>query len=196
MRYDPRIATVSRDEFEELLALARLADELPKPMTDDDRWRADYAEAQRRRRVVGYQQDLFSSTTMTHYRRNAAAPEWARAPVETIEQKLERIKGDPFATYGPPRSDRPSMLTRAERDAIVRKAGNWLSLRRRVRLVDAPGSVDPAFGIQRYLGREGVVWRLCGAPFDDHCYVFFDAVGAERTAKIEMAELRDLEPVE
>jgi hypothetical protein len=88
------------------------------------------------------------------------------------------------------------MLTRAERNAIVRKAGNWLSLRRRVRLVDAPGSVDPAFGIQRHLGREGVVWRLCGAPFDDHCYVFFDAVGAERTAKIEMVELRDLEPVE
>lgn len=45
-------------------------------------------------------------------------------------------------------------------------------------------------------GREGVVWRLCGAPFDDHCYVFFDAVGAERTAKIELTELRDLEPVE
>lgn len=27
------------------------------------------------------------------------------------------------------------------------------------------------------------------------CYVFFNPVGAERTAKIEMAELRDLEPV-
>ncbi|MHA0337476.1 hypothetical protein [Sphingomonas aquatilis] len=195
MRYDPRIATVSRAEFEELLAIVRLADAPPRPKTEDDRWRADYAEAQRRRRIVGYQQDLFSSTTMTHYRRNAAAPEWARAPVETVEQKLERIKGDRFATFGPPRSDRPSILTAQERAEIVRKAGNWLSVRRRVRLVDAPGSVDPAFGIQRYLGREGVVWRLCGAPFDDHCYVFFDAVGAERTAKIEFAELRDLEPV-
>lgn len=133
---------------------------------------------------------------MTHYRRNAPAPEWARAPIETTEQKLERIKGDPFATFGPPRSDRPSILTRAERDAIVRKTSNWLGVRRRVRLVDAPGSVDPAFGIQRYLGREDVVWRLCGAPFVDHCYVFFDAVGGERTAKIEFAELRDLEPVE
>lgn len=196
MRYDPRIATVSREEFEDLIAAVRLADALPRPKTNDDRWRADYAEAQRRRRVIGYQQDLFSSTTMTHYRRHAAAPEWARAPIETVEQKLERIKGDHFATYGPPRSDRPSILSSEQKAAIVRKAGNWLSLRRRVRLVDAPGSVDPAFGIQRYLGREGVVWRLCGAPFDDHCYVFFDAVGGERTAKIELTELRDLEPVE
>lgn len=61
MRYDPRFATVSRAEFEELLAIVRLADAPPRPKTDDDRWRADYAEAQRRRRVVGYQQDLFSS---------------------------------------------------------------------------------------------------------------------------------------
>ena len=101
MRYDPRIATVSRAEFEELLAIVRLADAPPRPKTEDDRWRADYAEAQRRRRIVGYQQDIFSSTTMTHYRRNAARPEWVRAPVETVEQKLERIKGDPFATFGP-----------------------------------------------------------------------------------------------
>ena len=195
MRYDPRIATVSRAEFEELLAIVRLADAPPRPKTEDDRWRADYAEAQRRRRIVGYQQDIFSSTTMTHYRRNAARPEWVRAPVETVEQKLERIKGDPFATFGPPRSDRPSILTPQERAEIVRKAGNWLSVRRRVRRGDAPRWLIPAFGTQRYLGREGVVWRLCSAPFDDHCYVFFDAVGAERTAKIEFAELRDLEPV-
>ena len=196
MRYDPRIATISREEFDELLTIVRRLDEPPRPRSDDDRWRAAYAEEQRQRRVVGYQQDLFSSTTMTHYRRNAAAPVWDRAPAEIIEQKLERIKGDPFATYGPPRSDRPTILTPEQKAAIVRKAGNWLALRRRVRLVDAPGSVNPAFGIQRYLGRKGVIWRLCGAPFDDHCYVFFDAVGGERTAKIELAELRDLEPVE
>ena len=64
-----------------------------------------------------------------------------------------------------------------------------------MRLVDAPGSVDPAFGIQRFLGRFGVIWRLCRS-FDDHCYVFFDPVGGERTAKIEFAELCDLEPVQ
>lgn len=195
MRYDPRIATISPDEFAELMALVRRADEGPRPQTDDDLWRATYAEEQRKRRVVGYQQDFFGSKATTHFRRNRAAPDWDRPPVETIEQKLERIQGDPFATFGPPRSDRPSILSPDERAAIVRKAGNWLAVRRRVRLVDAPGSVDPAFGIQRFLGREGVVWRLCGAPLADHCYVFFDPVGAERTAKIEMAELRDLEPV-
>ena len=63
-----------------------------------------------------------------------------------------------------------------------------------MRLIDAPGAVDPAYGIQRFLGRLGVVWRLCRG-FEDHCYVFFDPVGGERTAKIEFVELRDLEPV-
>lgn len=196
MRYNPRLATVSPDEFAELMAIVRLAEDGPRPQTEDDLWRSAYAEEQRQRRVVGYQQDLFGPKATTHYHRNRAAPASARPPVETIEQKLERIHGDPSATFGPPRSDRPSILSQAERAAIVRKAGNWLAVRRRVRLVDAPGSVDPAFGIQRYLGREGVVWRLCAGPFADHCYVFFDPVGAERTAKIEMAELRDLEPVQ
>jgi len=196
MRYNPHLATVSPDEFAELMAIVRLADEALRPRTEDDLWRSAYAEEQRQRRIIGYQQDLFGSKATTHYHRNRTAPDWDRPPVETIEQKLDRIHGDPSATFGPPRPDRPSILSPAERASIIRRAGNWLAVRRRVRLVDAPGSVDPAFGIQRFLGREGVVWRLCGAPFADHCYVFFDAVGAERTAKIEMAELRDLEPVQ
>lgn len=195
MRYKERLATVSRDEFEELMAIVRRADEGPKPQTEDDHWRAEYAEQQRRKRIVGYQQDLFSSAIRTHYHRHAAAPEWDRPVLETVEQKLRRIAGDPHATFGPPRADRPAYLEKHERAAIVRNAGNWLAVRRRVRLIDAPGTVDPAFGIQRYLGRTGVVWRLCKEPFADHCYVFFDPVGGERVAKIEMAELRDLEPL-
>lgn len=192
---DPRIATVpeAEAEFNDLMALARdLAQ--PRPLTDDDRWRADYAEEQRRRRIVGYQQDLFASTAITHYRRSPAAPFVERPPIETVAAKLDRIKGDPFATFGPPRSDRPSIMTQRQRKAFVRGAANWLNERQRVTLVDAPGSVDPAFGIQRYLGRHGVIWRLCGSTFADHCYVFFDAVGAERTAKIHMVEIRDLAP--
>jgi hypothetical protein len=74
------------------------------------------------------------------------------------------------------------------------RAADWLRVRQRVRLVDTPDSVDPAYGIQRFLGRAGVVWRLCRG-FDDHCYVFFDPVGGERKAKIEFVQLRDLEPV-
>lgn len=97
MRYDPRIATTSPEEFAELMALVRRADEAPRPQTDDDVWRATYAEEQRQRRVVGYQQDLFGSKATTHFRRNRAAPDWDRPPVEAIEQKLERIKGDPAA---------------------------------------------------------------------------------------------------
>jgi hypothetical protein len=194
MSYNPRIATVSEAEYADLIAIVHHQEE-PRPLSDDDRWRADYAEEQRRRRIVGYQQDLFSSVAITHYRRSPAGPIVERPPVETVAAKLERIKGDPFATFGPPRSDRPSILNQRQRRAIVRGAANWLNVRQRVTLVDAPGSVDPAFGIQRYLGRHGVIWRLCGSTFADHCYVFFDAVGAERTAKIHMVEVRDLAPL-
>lgn len=194
MIYDPRTATASEDEFAELMAIVR-DQATPEPLSDDDRWRADYAEEQRRRRIVGYQQDLFTSTAITHYRRSPAAPIVERSPIEKVAAKLERIRGDPFATFGPPRSDRPSILTQRQKRTIVSGAANWLNVRQRVMLVDAPGSVDPAFGIQRYLGRRGVIWRLCGSTFADHCYVFFDAVGAERTAKIHMVEVRDLAPL-
>ncbi len=194
MSYDPRIATVSRAEFDELMAIVRAVPDDRRPLSDDDRWRRDYQAEQERRRIVGYQQDLFAAKAVTHYHRHRPAPSWDHTPPETIETKLERIAGDRFATFGPPRSDRPAILTRAERATIVARAANWLHVRQRVRLVDAPGAVDPAYGIHRFLGRAGVVWRLCRA-FEDHCYVFFDPVGGERTAKIEFVELRDLEPV-
>lgn len=194
MIYNPRIATVPEAEYNELIAIMRDQAE-PRPLSDDDRWREEYAEDQRRRRINGYQQDLFNSTAITYYRRSPAAPIMERPPVETIAAKLDRIKDDPLATFGPPRSDRQSILTHRQRQTIVRGAANWLNVRQRVTLIDVPGSVDPAFGIQRYLGRHGVIWRLCGSTFADHCYVFFDAVGAERTAKIQMVEVRDLVPV-
>lgn len=194
MIYDPRIASVPRAEFEETMALLRTPPETAKALTDEDRWRRDYQAEQERRRVVGYQQDLFADKVTTHYHRHLPAPSWDRPPDETIEDKLDRIAGDPLATFGPKRSDPPAHLTASEKAAIVAKAANWLHVGQRVRLVDAPGSVDPAFGIQRYLGRSGVVWRCC-RTFRDHCYVFFDPVGGERTAKIELAELRDLQPI-
>jgi len=194
MTYNPRLATVSEQEYRALMAIVR-GEDRPRPLSDDDRWRSDYAQAQRRRRIVGYQQDLFSTAAITHYRRSAAAPIVERPPVETVAAKLERTKGDPFATFGPPRTDRPSILSDRHRRMIVRGAANWLTVRQRVTLVEAPGAVDPAFGIQRYLGRHGVIWRLCGSTFADHCYVFFDAVGAERVAKIQMVEVRDLRPL-
>lgn len=95
---------------------------------------------------------------MTYYHRHSLAPSWDRPPEETIEAKLERTAGDPFATFGPPRSDRPAFLTADEKTAIMAGVANWLRVGQRVRLVDAPGGVDPAFGIQRFLGRYGVVW--------------------------------------
>ena len=123
MIYDPRVANIPREEFEALLAIVRSDRE--RPMSDDDRWRRTYQEEQRRKRVVGYQPDLFHAKTITHFRRNPAAPEVERLPVETVEAKLERIRHDPLATYGPARSDRPAFLTKAERVSIVRGASNW-----------------------------------------------------------------------
>lgn len=193
MIYDPEIANITREEFDALLAVVRSKPDAPA--TDEDRWRHDHQELQRRKRIVGHQQDLFGGTTITRYRRNEPAPEWDRPPVETVAQKLERIRDDPLATFGPPRSDRPAFPTDRQRAAIVRRAANWLRVGQPVRLIDAPGSVDPVFGIQRFLGRTGVVWRLCGSTFADRCYVFFDPVGGERRDKIEMVELRDLEPL-
>jgi hypothetical protein len=193
MDYDPRIANVSPEEFAELLAIVRSEPDRA-PLTQDDRWRRDYAEQQRRKRIVGHQHDLFGAPATVHYRRNAPAPEIERPPVETIEAKMKRIAGDPLATFGPPRSDRPAYLSTAEKTAIIAAASNWLRVRQRVLIVDAPGTVDPAFRPQLFLGRRGVVWRLCTGAFADHCYVFLDPVGGERTQKIVFVELRDLAP--
>ena len=194
MIYDPRVANIPPEEVEALLAIVR--SETKRPLTDDDRWRRAYQEEQRRKRVIGYQQDLFDARTVTHFRHNAPAPEVERPPVETVAAKLDRIKGDPLATFGPPRSDRPAILSRAEKAVIIRGAANWLRVRQRVRIADAPGTVDPAFGPQRFLGRAGVVWRLCPDSFADHCYLFLDPAGGERSDKIVMVELRDIRPID
>ncbi len=194
MAYNQHIATIPRAEFDELMAIVRAPPEKPRPLTNEDLWRREYLADQERRRIIGYQPDLSTAKPVTRYHRHRQAPSWDRTPDETLEDKLERIAGDPLATFGPLRGDRPAHLTPTEKAEIVAKAANWLRVSQRVRLVDAPGAVDPAFGVQRYLGRYGVVWRLCGSPFNDHCYVFFDPIGGERTAKIELAELRDLEP--
>jgi hypothetical protein len=194
MRYNLRLANISQAEFNELMAIIHSDPEPSRPLTDDERWRRDYQREQARIRIAGFQADLFGAATVTHYHRHAPGPRIERE-AEPLAVKLERIKGDPHATFGPPRADRPAILSQDERDAIVRAAANWLRVRQRVRIVDAPGAVDPQFGPERFLGRTGVVWRLCSSSFADRCYVFLDPVGGERTKKIEMVELRDIEPI-
>ena len=194
MRYNPGVANISEAEFDELMAIVRSDREPPRPMTDDDHWRREYQREQTRIRVAGFQAVLFGAATVTHYHRHAPSPKIERE-AEPLPVKLERIKGDPHATFGPPRADRPAYLSQKERDAIVRATANWLRVRQRVRIIDAPGAVDPQFGPERFLGRTGVVWRLCSSSFSDRCYIFLDPVGGERTQKIEMVELRDIEPI-
>jgi hypothetical protein len=194
MIYDKRIATVSRAEFDELIAIVRAPPATPRVITAEDHWRREYQAEQERRRVIGYQADLFTAKPVTHYHRHRLAPSWDRTPDETIEEKLERIAGDRLATFGPLRADRPAFLTAGEKAEIIAKAANWLRVSQRIRLIDAPGSVDPAFGIQRYLGRYGVVWRLCGSPFSEHCYVFFDPVAASEPPRSNSPSCATLNP--
>lgn len=193
--YDPKIATVSEAEFLELLAIFRSEPDRARPLSDDDRWRRDYVALQAARRVAGEQADLFGARTTTHYNRLPCKPKVTRPPQETLGQKLDRIRGDPNAAFGPRRTDRPAFPTRRQRDRTIRTAANWLHVRQRVRIADAPGSVDPAFGPQRFLGREGVIWRLCSGSMADHVYVFLDPVRGERVDKIRMVEVRDIEPI-
>lgn len=78
---------------------------------------------------------------------------------------------------------------------MISGAANWLYVSQRVRIIDGPGPVDPQYGPYRFIGREGVVWRLCSSVFADHCRVFLDPVGAERSEKIVFIEIRDIAPL-
>lgn len=195
VRYNRQLATVSPEEFAELMAIVYSEPAPTRPLTADDHWRRAYQRDQQSKRVLGSQADLFNGRTITHYRRHRPAPEVEAPDMETIEAKLGRTKDDPFAAYGPERADRPAYLSKVEKAAIIQGTANWLRVRQRVRIIDAPGAVDPEYGAHLFLGREGVVWKLCTGTFEDHCYVFLDPVGAERTAKIRMVELRDIEPI-
>ena len=55
--YNPEIATISPEEFVELMALAR---ERP-PLTPDGQWRHDYHAAMIAKRTIGVQPDLFGA---------------------------------------------------------------------------------------------------------------------------------------
>ncbi len=174
---------------EEFLAYLAALDEAQRPSTPEQLWRATYRKKMRQRRIVGYQPDLFGRDPVTHYRRHRPAAEFPRPPVESIAGKLARIEGDPL------RADRPANLSPDEKASIINGAANRLHVTQRVKIVDGPGPVDPEYGPYRFIGREGVVWRLCSTVFADHCRVFLDPVGAERGEKIVFVELRDLQPL-
>lgn len=184
--------TISPEEF---AAYLDQLDRAEKPQTPEQIWRAAYREEQRRKRILGYQPDLLDGDAFTHFRRNRAAPEFERPPIEEIDAKLARIKGDRLATFGPSRADRPAFLNDEQKAAVISGAANRLYVSQRVRIVDGPGPVDPQYGPYRFIGRDGVVWRLCSSVFADHCRVLLDPVGAERAEKIVFIEIRDIEPL-
>ena len=188
----PDLDAMSAEEF---AAHLEQLDRAEKAQTPEQIWRAAYREDQRRKRILGYQPDLFGGEAVTHFRRNGPAPDFERPPIEELAAKLSRIEGNPLATFGPPRADRPAFLSDEDRAAVISGAANWLYVGQRVRITDGPGPVDPQYGPYRFIGREGVVWRLCSSVFADHCRVFLDPVGAERAEKIVFIEIRDIEPL-
>lgn len=186
--YDPSFATVSEEEFNELVAIMRDGP-AAKPLTREAQWRRDYHKAMFARRLVGVQPDLFGAKPVTHLHRAAPGPviDWKPEPVA---EKLARIARDPNATFG---IGRPA-LSEDEKAALIRSAANWLRIGQRVRIVGSSSSYDGRF--ERRKGRKGVVWRLCSPVFADHLYVYLDPIGAERVEKTPMVELRDVEPID
>lgn len=182
--YNPEIATISPEEFAELMALAR---ERPR-LTPDGQWRHDYHAAMIAKRTIGVQPDLFGAKPITHMHRTRPAPvvDWQPEPVDA---KLARIARDPHAAFG---IGRPA-LSDEEKAAMLRSAANWLRLGQRVRLIGSTVSIDGQF--ERRVGRAGVVWRI-SRVITDHVHIYLDPVGAERSEKIVFVELRDVEPTE
>jgi len=182
--YNPEIATISPEEFAELMALAR---ERP-PLTPDGQWRHDYHAAMIAKRTIGVQPDLFGAKPITHMHRTRPGPvvDWQPEPVDA---KLARIARDPHAAFG---IGRPA-LSDEEKAAMIRSAANWLRLGQRVRLIGSSASIDGQF--ERRVGRAGVVWRI-SRVITDYVHIYLDPVGAERSEKIVFVELRDVEPIE
>lgn len=186
--YDPSFATVSEEEFNELVAIMR--DGIAaKPLTPEAQWRRDYYKAMFHRRLVGVQPDLFGGKPVTHMHKAAPGPviDWKPEPVE---EKLARIARDPNATFG---IGRPG-LSAEEKAVLIRSSANWLRVGQRVRIAGSSVSYDGRF--ERRVGRKGVIWRLCSPVFADHTYVYLDPTGAERVEKIVMVKLRDVEPID
>lgn len=186
--YDPSIATVTEAEFHELVALMR--DGPPrKPPTPEALWRRAYHEAMFAKRLIGVQHDLFGGKPSTHMHKTKPGPVHNWTP-EPVEEKLARVARGPSATFG---IGRP-LLTEAEKAAVIRGAANWLRIGQRVQIVGSISSYDGR--AERREGRKGVVWRLCSPVFADHTYVYLDPIGAERTDKVALVELRDVAPID
>ncbi len=188
MVFDTSVATVSDEEFNELVAIMRVGPNA-KPLTPEAQWRRDYHKAMFHRRLVGVQPDLFGGKPVTHMYKAAPGPvsDWKPDPVE---EKLSRIARDPHATFG---IGRPA-LSPEELAVVIDGAANWLRIAQRVRIAGAFASYDGR--AERRIGRKGVIWRLCSPVFAGHTYVYLDPTGAERVEKIVMVELRDVEPID
>ncbi|KAA1053779.1 hypothetical protein [Azospirillum argentinense] len=100
-------------------------------------------------------------------------------PVEAVEYCFDgRCKGGNCLGY-----------CTKDRKAQREEAANWL--RQGASVVC---TYDSRIMGDHMTGRVGTIRRLCGPPFDDHCYVVFLPVGRERKPRERMMQLSRLEP--
>ena len=186
------------DDREEL---DRLVGESERPiLPPDGQWRAFYRKAQRQRRIASVQPDMFGAPPTEHFHRNQKPPAPEERPLDyeitrfqdlTQEEQASQPAADPHKPWA--RSTRKK-LTPEERAAMIASAANWLRLGQRVRITGTSPSIDGTN--ERRVGRVGIVWRLCGEPFADYVHINLDLIGQERSEKVVLVELRDVEPTE
>lgn len=90
MTHAPDLDAMSPEEF---AAYLDQLDRAEKPQTPEQIWRAAYREEQRRKRILGYQPDLFGGDAVTHFRRNRAAPEFERPQLKISPPNLRGSRG-------------------------------------------------------------------------------------------------------
>ncbi|MGI2036353.1 hypothetical protein ACRQ1B_28660 [Rhizobium panacihumi] len=164
----------------------------------DARWRAEYRQAQYEKRLAGVQPDLFGGPTIEHFHQvTTERPELWTPNYEvqwfqdlSEEQRLELLGADPQTPFA--RTTRKA-FSKAETDALVASAQNWLRLGQRVRVTGSSVSFDGE--PEKRVGRKGTIWRLCSAAFSDRVYVNLDPLRRERSEKVAFLEIRDIEPI-
>ncbi|WP_320188742.1 hypothetical protein RMS29_027880 (plasmid) [Agrobacterium rosae] len=164
----------------------------------DARWRAEYRQAQYEKRLAGIQPDMFGGPAIEHFHRCTTRPPEAFTPQYEVQwfhdlseqEQSALLAADPQTPFA--RTGRKS-LSKEESAAVISAAQNWLRLGQRVRVIDAPVSLDGE--PEKRVGREGVIWRLCSTAFADRVYVNFDPLMRERSEKIAFLELRDIIPI-
>ncbi|XKH11886.1 hypothetical protein ACFFDA_10680 (plasmid) [Novosphingobium sp. BL-52-GroH] len=92
MRYNRKLATVSPEEFAELMAIVYSEPAPARPLTPDDHWRRAYQLEQQSKRVLGCQADFSAgeaspTTGVTGLRPRSRHRPWKRSKQSSIASR-------------------------------------------------------------------------------------------------------------